>query len=230
MPPVSDGSGFDRTLLKQAYELLLAAGCKRDGEVLTLPNGKPLTDRVPRFQQRPAAAYDALHPESRQARHPGEHAHRRRGAIQEPHRGLRLRRRHPGDGRLDDAGRRSARRVHFEPPRRRTARAISPASPIRSSTRWSRRSPRPSRGRNSMRPAARSTACCAQGIIGCRCGIATPLGWPIGTRSRGPSGSRSSAPARPAPGGGTKGRRRRLDCDGTRGLSLDAVASRQRAS
>ena len=43
MPPESDGSGFDRKLLKQAYELLLGAGCKRDGEALTLPNGKPLT-------------------------------------------------------------------------------------------------------------------------------------------------------------------------------------------
>ena len=42
-PPVSDGSGADRTLLKQAYDLLLAAGCKRDGGTLLLPNGKPLT-------------------------------------------------------------------------------------------------------------------------------------------------------------------------------------------
>ena len=43
IPPVSDGSGADRTLLKQAYDLLLAAGCKRDGGTLLLPNGKPLT-------------------------------------------------------------------------------------------------------------------------------------------------------------------------------------------
>ncbi len=42
-PPESDGSGFDRKLLKQAYELLLSAGCKRAGETLTLPSGKPLT-------------------------------------------------------------------------------------------------------------------------------------------------------------------------------------------
>jgi microcin C transport system substrate-binding protein len=42
-PPVSDGSGADRTLLKQAYDLLLSAGCKRQGETMTLPNGKPLT-------------------------------------------------------------------------------------------------------------------------------------------------------------------------------------------
>ena len=42
LPPVSDGSGCDRTLLKRAYELLLAAGCKRDGGVLKLPDGQPL--------------------------------------------------------------------------------------------------------------------------------------------------------------------------------------------
>ena len=41
--PVSDGSGSDRKLLKQAYELLLSAGCKRDGGAMMLPNGKPLT-------------------------------------------------------------------------------------------------------------------------------------------------------------------------------------------
>jgi microcin C transport system substrate-binding protein len=42
-PPVSDGSGNDRKLLKQAYDLLLSAGCKRAGETLMLPSGKPLT-------------------------------------------------------------------------------------------------------------------------------------------------------------------------------------------
>jgi microcin C transport system substrate-binding protein len=43
LPPESDGSGSDRKLLKQAYDLLLAAGCTRDGPTLRLPNGKPLT-------------------------------------------------------------------------------------------------------------------------------------------------------------------------------------------
>jgi microcin C transport system substrate-binding protein len=42
-PPVSDGSGSDRKLLKQAYDLLISAGCKRVGEILMLPSGKPLT-------------------------------------------------------------------------------------------------------------------------------------------------------------------------------------------
>jgi microcin C transport system substrate-binding protein len=41
LPPVSDGSGSDRQLLHKANDLLLAAGCKRDGGVLKLPSGKP---------------------------------------------------------------------------------------------------------------------------------------------------------------------------------------------
>ncbi|HEY1943356.1 MAG TPA: extracellular solute-binding protein [Roseiarcus sp.] len=43
VPPVSDGSGSDRTLLKKANEMLLAAGCAREGGVLRLPDGKPFT-------------------------------------------------------------------------------------------------------------------------------------------------------------------------------------------
>lgn len=42
-PPVSDGSGQDRALLGQAFKLLQAAGCKRDGNVLKLPSGEPFT-------------------------------------------------------------------------------------------------------------------------------------------------------------------------------------------
>lgn len=41
LPPVSDGSGSDRNLLRKADEMLRAAGCKRDGNVLKLPNGQP---------------------------------------------------------------------------------------------------------------------------------------------------------------------------------------------
>ena len=43
LPPVSDGSGNDRALLKKANEMLLAAGCKRAGEGLNLPSGKAFT-------------------------------------------------------------------------------------------------------------------------------------------------------------------------------------------
>ena len=41
LPPVSDGSGQDRTLLQQGFKLLQAAGCQRDGNVLKLPSGEP---------------------------------------------------------------------------------------------------------------------------------------------------------------------------------------------
>ena len=41
LPPVSDVSGSDRTLLRRADELLIAAGCKREGTTLRLPDGAP---------------------------------------------------------------------------------------------------------------------------------------------------------------------------------------------
>ena len=61
--------------------------------------------------------------------------------------------------------------------------------------------------------AARSTASCAPATIGSRIGIATPPGSLIGTPFPGLSASPSSAPARPAPGGGTKRRPRPLDSE-----------------
>ena len=42
-PPVSDGSGQDRALLKRADALLREAGCTRQGGSLVLPSGQPLT-------------------------------------------------------------------------------------------------------------------------------------------------------------------------------------------
>ena len=42
-PPVSDGSGQDRALLKRADALLREAGCTRSGGSLLLPGGRPLT-------------------------------------------------------------------------------------------------------------------------------------------------------------------------------------------
>ncbi|HVB89016.1 MAG TPA: extracellular solute-binding protein, partial [Beijerinckiaceae bacterium] len=42
IPPVSDGSGSDRKLLRHANDLLMAAGCTRTGTRLNLPNGQPL--------------------------------------------------------------------------------------------------------------------------------------------------------------------------------------------
>jgi microcin C transport system substrate-binding protein len=42
LPPVSDGSGQDRALMRRADQLLREAGCKRDGTALKLPNGQAL--------------------------------------------------------------------------------------------------------------------------------------------------------------------------------------------
>lgn len=41
VPPKTDGSGQDRNLLRRADALLREAGCKREGNVLRLPSGKP---------------------------------------------------------------------------------------------------------------------------------------------------------------------------------------------
>ncbi|MBZ6076572.1 extracellular solute-binding protein [Microvirga puerhi] len=49
-PPVSDGSGQDRRLLRRADELLREAGCKREGGTLKLPNGQPFTIEFLDFQ------------------------------------------------------------------------------------------------------------------------------------------------------------------------------------
>jgi microcin C transport system substrate-binding protein len=41
MAPVSDGSGNDRSMLREADRLLRAAGCRRDGTTLLTPDGAP---------------------------------------------------------------------------------------------------------------------------------------------------------------------------------------------
>ena len=41
VPPESDGSGSDRAMLRKGFDLLKAAGCKREGERLVLPDGSP---------------------------------------------------------------------------------------------------------------------------------------------------------------------------------------------
>ncbi|MHB2166662.1 extracellular solute-binding protein [Alsobacter sp. R-9] len=41
VPPASDGSGQDRNLLRRADTLLREAGCRREGNVMRLPSGKP---------------------------------------------------------------------------------------------------------------------------------------------------------------------------------------------
>jgi microcin C transport system substrate-binding protein len=45
-PPVSDGSGQDRNLLRKATDLLLAAGCTRKDGALRLPDGQPFAFEI----------------------------------------------------------------------------------------------------------------------------------------------------------------------------------------
>ena len=81
VPPVSDGSGQDRTLLRKAVQLLQDAGCViKDGKRMT-PQGEAfriefLLDE-PSFQ----AASHALYQESGHARHRGDVAAGRSGAV-----------------------------------------------------------------------------------------------------------------------------------------------------
>jgi microcin C transport system substrate-binding protein len=49
-PPKSDGSGQDRALLRRASDLLREAGCRREGNVLRLPNGETLKIEFLDFQ------------------------------------------------------------------------------------------------------------------------------------------------------------------------------------
>jgi microcin C transport system substrate-binding protein len=49
-PPISDGSGSDRSLLRRADQLLREAGCKRDGGTLRLADGKPFEIEFLDFQ------------------------------------------------------------------------------------------------------------------------------------------------------------------------------------
>ena len=83
-PPVSDGSGQDRRLLRRAAELLNAAGWTvKDGKRVNA-KGEPLVRGIPVVRARVGAAPRALHEESRGARRRSHHAHRRAGAVSAP--------------------------------------------------------------------------------------------------------------------------------------------------
>ena len=110
VPPVSDGSGSDRNLLKRANDLLLAAGCARDGGVLKLPGGKPLTIE---FLDSSDVMQPHVTPFQQNLKKLGIDAHSRRHAIQEPRRQLRFRHHDDGVGRVGDAGFGPARSLHL---------------------------------------------------------------------------------------------------------------------
>ena len=136
VPPVSDGSGSDRNLLRRADELLREAGCKREGSVLKLPDGKPFEIEFLDFQ---ASLQPHTQPFQANLKRLGIEARSRivdaaqyRRRMDEfdfdmASRGARRR--------VDARAMRCADRVRRRRPPRRPARATSPASPIRPSTR-----------------------------------------------------------------------------------------------
>ncbi len=107
VPPVTDGSGQDRALLRRAQALLNEAGVTAKEGKRFLPNGEPFTDRIPLRGALAQSAPRALHQESRYARHRGEPARGRCRAVSRACRGFRLRHDHPA---LLDVG--DPRRLH----------------------------------------------------------------------------------------------------------------------
>ena len=83
--PVSDGSGQDRRMLREADRLLREAGCTRKDGVMLLPSGEPLYVRDP-VQHHEFRARGAAHGhQPRAARHQGEIPRCRSGPVPAPH-------------------------------------------------------------------------------------------------------------------------------------------------
>ena len=203
MPPKSDGSGQDRALLGQAFKLLQAAGCKRDGNVLKLPSGEPF--RI-EFLDFGGSLERHTNPFIKNLRLLGIDAKFRVvDAAQYQSRvqdfdfdvvTLPLRRElHAGRGpadRLRLGGRQDAGLAELHRHRRSGRRRADREGPGGQT-----------RGRSSTPSAECSTACCAPAITGCRCGTTRTTGWPIGTSSAGPPHRRNSIRACSRPGGST---------------------------
>ncbi len=82
VPPVSDGSGQDRQLLRKAQRLLQDANLPGQGWQAAVAEWRGLYDRVPaRRAVVPAASRQPLHQESRPARHRGQYPVDRRCAV-----------------------------------------------------------------------------------------------------------------------------------------------------
>ncbi len=209
MPPVSDGSGRDRAMLQKASELLAAAGCKRSGTGLLAPDGSPFTVEFLDDDGGVRAAYECLYRRAEAARHRGDLPRPRSGAVQRAAEALRLRHGrlalllplYPDEGIKQFFGSESADAGGLVQPLRR----------CRSGHRRAAREGRASRttGTPSSPRRARSTACSAPRISGCRNGTGRSTGSPIGTCSPGRRRWRNTIPACSTPGGSTPPRRRR---------------------
>ena len=108
VPPVSDGSGQDRALLRKAQQLLQDAKLPvKDGKRL-LPNGEVFTIEFLIDEPSIPAASRDLHQKSRPARHRSQHPLDRRRAIPRAGRVLRFRYDDDAPEHVADAGRQPA--------------------------------------------------------------------------------------------------------------------------
>ena len=81
VPPVSDGSGQDRTLLRKASQLLQDAGLRHQGRQAAVAERRSLQDRISGRRAGVSAASRALYQESRHTRDRGELAAGRSRAV-----------------------------------------------------------------------------------------------------------------------------------------------------
>ena len=211
VPPVSDGSGHDRALLRKATALVRSAGyVLKDGKLMS-PKGEHVTIEFlidePSFQphhlpyiknlavlgiEATLRIVDAVQYRARVDGFDFDMTVERMQFSSTPGDGLRplfllAGRRHQG---LAES------RRYRRPRDRRVDRHASS---------------RPPPGPNSSLPARRSTACSAPAATGCRTGTSRRTGSRIGTCSDGPRQNRATVAAFRKPGGTTATRRRRSE-------------------
>ena len=105
VPPVSDGSGQDRALLRKASAILQEAGYVDQERQAGDPAGRADQHRVPARRAVVPAAPQHVHQESRGARLRCQHPHGRSGAVSQAGRRFRLRSCRPAIFLLQHAGR-----------------------------------------------------------------------------------------------------------------------------
>ena len=112
VPPVTDGSGQDRNLLRQASAIASEGRIPDQGRPPRAAQRRAYRDRIPDRRAVVPAASHALHQESRHARHRRQPAYRRSGAIPQARGRIRFRRHGAADEFFDPAGRLVAELLH----------------------------------------------------------------------------------------------------------------------
>ena len=199
LPPKSDGSGQDRTLLGRAFKMLQEAGCKRDGSVLRLPDGQPFAIEFLDFSsalERHNAPYlknlrllgidatfrvvDTAQYQSRTQTFEFDVVTQNYGGVYTPGESLRAT---FGSEEAKTPGSRNLTGI-ADP----VVDALIEQALVADT-------------RDKL-----TTACCARGTTGSRCGTCPPTGWPTGTSTAGPRRPPRPTPACCRPGGRTRPR------------------------